>query len=158
MRTIFPDGRPIGELFRTDPAMKIGLILAAAAAGGAIGVILGPLLPNSRHQTVAVGIIIGLLATCAYVRDLRALPGPVALVRFFIWPGVTMAITYFLILAYLLRIIFQSPLPLFADFGVLMAATAGWMTLESLFLGHLKSALAPQPPPLADKAADPVPS
>src|SRR5581483_7354033 len=59
-RTIFPDGRPISELFRAEPGMKIVLIVAAVLAGGAIGLFLGPLLPNSRHQTLAAGIVVGL--------------------------------------------------------------------------------------------------
>ena len=137
-RTIFPDGRPIGELFQTAPVMKVVLILIAAAAAGAIGIFLGPLLPNARHQTLAAGALVGLIATWAYVWHLPSLPGFISLLRFFIWPGLTMAITYFLILAYLLRIILQAQLPLSVDFGLLMAASAGWMTLESLFLGYLK--------------------
>ncbi|NKE69422.1 hypothetical protein [Candidatus Manganitrophus noduliformans] len=146
-RTIFPDGRPIGELFwprtrgghpHTAPASNLLLILLAAVIGGAVGAILGPVLENSLHQTLAVGGVIGLMATLAYTRFLPALPGIVQLVRFFIWPGLTMAATYFLILAYLLRIIFQVPLSPATDLALLTAACAGWMTLESLFLGLLK--------------------
>jgi hypothetical protein len=157
-RTIFPDGRPIGELFQTAPAIKVAFILAAAVAAGAIGLFLGPLLPNSRHQTLAIGILIGLLATSAYVWSLPSLPGPVSLIRFFIWPGLTMAITYFLILAYLLRIILQAQLPLSIDFGILMAVSAGWMTLESLFLGSLKSEMIAPIRAVPEKVVDTVPS
>lgn len=146
-RTIFPDGRPIGELFwprtrgghpQTAPVSNLLLILLAAVIGGAVGALLGPVLENSLHQTLAVGGVIGLMATLAYTRFLPALPGIVQLVRFFIWPGLTMAATYFLILAYLLRIIFQVPLSPATDLAILTAACAGWMTLESLFLGLLK--------------------
>lgn len=146
-RTIFPDGRPIGELFwprtrgghpQTAPLSNLLLILLAAVIGGAVGGLLGPVLENSLHQTLAVGGVIGLMATLAYTRFLPALPGIVQLVRFFIWPGLTMAATYFLILAYLLRIIFQVPLSPATDLAILTAACAGWMTLESLFLGLLK--------------------
>lgn len=152
-RTIFPDGRPLGELFQTGFATKTGLVLAAAAVAGAAGLFLGPLLPNPRHQTIALGLLVGLLATLAYVWSLSSIPGPVPLVRFFLWPGVTMAITYFLILAYLFRIILQAPLSPAADFGLLMAACAGWMTLESLFLGHLKREMA-SPDALQEKMID----
>lgn len=137
-RTIFPDGRPIGDLFQTAPVSNLLLILLAAVIGGAVGALLGPVLENSLHQTLAVGGVIGLMATLAYTRFLPALPGIVQLVRFFIWPGLTMAATYFLILAYLLRIIFQVPLSPATDLALLTAACAGWMTLESLFLGLLK--------------------
>ncbi|MCG3114447.1 MAG: hypothetical protein LLH30_02075 [Candidatus Manganitrophus sp. SA1] len=146
-RTIFPDGRPIGELFwprtrgghpQTAPVSNLLLILLAAVIGGAVGALLGPVLENSLHQTLAVGGVIGLMATLAYTRFLPALPGIVQLVRFFIWPGLTMAATYFLILAYLLRIIFQVPLSPATDLALLTAACAGWMTLEALFLSFLK--------------------
>jgi len=157
-RTIFPDGRPIGALFQETPALKIGLILAAAAAAGVIGAFLGPLLPNPRHQILAVGVLVGLLATLAYVWSLPSFPKPGSLIRYFIWPGLTMAITYFLILAYLFRIILQAQLPPAVDFGILTAACAGWMTLESLFLGHLKREMGSPAAAVSDKIADTVPS
>lgn len=157
-RTIFPDGRALGELFRAEPGMKAGLVLAAAAACGAIGLFLGPLLPNPRHQTAAVGIIAGLFVTAAYLRSLSTFPGVVALARFFLWPGVTMSITYFLILAYLVRIILQLPLSPAADFGLLMAASVGWLTLESLFLGALRKEMLPPLSSVSEKIVDTVPS
>lgn len=157
-RRIFPDGRPIGELFQTAAAVKSALILSSAAAGGAVGAFLGPLLPNSLHQTLAVGAISGLLATMAYAWSLPLLPGPVPLVRFFIWPGLTMGATYFLILAYLLRIIFQVELSPSLDLGLLTAACSGWMTLESLFLGYLKREMVSLSSPVPDKVGETVPS
>ena len=146
-RTIFPDGRPIGELFwprqrggrpQTAPGWNLFVILLAVLIGGVTGALLGPVLKNSLHQTLAVGAVVGLMATAAYAWFLPSLPQLVQLVRFFIWPGLTMACTYFLILAYLLRIIFQAPLSPAADLALLTAACSGWMTLESLFLGFLK--------------------
>lgn len=137
-RTIFPDGRPIGELFQSAPGWNLSVTLLAVTIGGAAGALLGPVLENSLHQTLAVGVVVGLIATLAYSLFLPSLPQIVQLIRFFIWPGLTMAATYFLILAYLLRIIFQVPLSPAADLAVLTAACSGWMTLESLFLGFLK--------------------
>ena len=69
-----------------------------------------------------------------------------------------MAITYFLILAYLLRIIFQVSLSPAADFGILMAASAGWMTLESLFLGYLKKEMVSPVRNASGKIAETFPS
>jgi hypothetical protein len=137
-RTIFPDGRPIGELFQSSPGWNLSLTLMAVLIGGSAGALLGPVLPNSLHQTLAVGVVVGLMATLAYAWFLPSLPQFVQLVRFFIWPGLTMACTYFLILAYLLRMIFQAPLSPAADLAILTAACSGWVTLESLFLGFLK--------------------
>ncbi|MBI3803815.1 MAG: hypothetical protein HY282_08650 [Nitrospirae bacterium] len=137
-RTIFPDGRPIGEFFRTAPGRNLAWIVGATLIGGTAGALLGSLLLNSVHQTLAVGAVVGVMATAAYVWFLPALPRIVPLLRFFIWPGFTMAATYFLILAYLLRIILRLPLSPAVDLAILTAACAGWMTLESLFLGFIK--------------------
>src|SRR5579884_505368 len=152
-RTIFPDGRPIGELFQKAPGWNTIFILSAILIGGAAGAILGPVLKNSLHQTLAVGAVVGLMATLAYVWFLPSLPEMVSLVRFFIWPGLTMACTYFLILAYLLRVIFQVPLSPALDLAILTAACSGWMTLESLFLGFLKREADLSEKPLQGEAA-----
>lgn len=152
-RTIFPDGRPIGELFQKAPGWNTIFILSAILIGGAAGAILGPVLKNSLHQTLAVGAVVGLMATLAYVWFLPSLPEVVSLVRFFIWPGLTMACTYFLILAYLLRVIFQVPLSPALDLAILTAACSGWMTLESLFLGFLKREADLSEKPLQGEAA-----
>lgn len=137
-RTIFPDGQPIGKLFQVAPGMTFLWVLAAAAIGSGAGFFFGPLLPNPLHQTVAVGLVTGTLATFAYLSALPSPPDSVALIRFFAWPGFTMGTTYFLILAYLLRIVFQIRLSPSADLALLTAAASGWMVLESRFLGYLQ--------------------
>ncbi len=135
---IFPDDRSIREMFPVA-AQKIVMLVSTAIIGGALtGLYLGPLLPNPRHQSLAVGIAVGVVATLAYAWAMDVPPSRRALIRYFIWPGFTMAVTYFLILAYLLRIIFQITLSPAADLALLMSVCAGWLTLESLFVAYLQ--------------------
>ena len=135
---IFPDNRAIGEMFPIT-GQRIIILTSTAIIGGAIaGAFLGPILSNPRHQTVVVGIVAGIVGTISYAWALEISPRPLAIIRFFLWPGFTMAVTYFLILAYLLRIIFAIVLPPSLDLALLMAACSGWLTLESLFLAYLQ--------------------
>ncbi|MFQ5950441.1 MAG: hypothetical protein ACE5J1_07130, partial [Nitrospiria bacterium] len=136
--TIFPDGRPITELLPVAPAKIITLMLTVIVGSAVTGAFLGPRLPNPLHQSVAIGAIVGVVVTFAYAWALEEPPRFATLIRFFIWPGFTMAMTYFLILAYLLRIIFLVELSPAVDFALLMAACSGWMTIETLFLGYLQ--------------------
>ncbi len=134
----FPDNRSIWEMFPVAP-QKIILLVSTAILGGAMtGLYLGPILPNPRHQTIAVGLVVGVVATLSYVWALDVPPSRKAILRYFVWPGFTMAVTYFLILAYLLRIIFSITLPPATDLALLMSACAGWLTLESLFVAYLQ--------------------
>ncbi len=135
---IFPDNRALSEMFPVAP-LKILLLVGTALLGGAItGTVLGPLLSNHIHQAVAIGLVVGGVATLSYAWAMEEPLSRKALIRYFIWPGFTMGITYFLILAYLLRIVFDIRLPPATDFGLLMAASAAWLTLESLFVAYLQ--------------------
>lgn len=135
---IFPDHRPLSEMFPVAP-QKILLLVSTALLGGAVtGSVLGPMLPNPMHQALAIGLIVGGVSTLSYAWALDVPPSKKTLIRYFIWPGFTMGITYFLILAYLLRIVFEIKLPPASDFGLLMAISAGWLTLESLFIAYLQ--------------------
>ena len=136
--SIFPDNRSMWEIFPVA-AQKILFLLSTTLIGSALtGFYLGPFLPDPRHQAVAVGIVAGVAATMSYAWALDVPPSRRALLRYFIWPGFTMAVTYFLILAYLLRIVFQIVLPPEADLALLMSACTGWLTLESLFIAYLQ--------------------
>ena len=136
--TIFPDDRPLSEMFPVAP-QKILLLVSTALLGGAItGFVLGPVLLNPIHQALVIGLIVGGVSTLSYAWALDEPPSSRALLRYFIWPGFTMGITYFLILAYLLRIVFEIKLAPASDFGLLMAASAAWLTLGSLFDAYLQ--------------------
>ncbi len=155
---IFPDNRSIKELLPVAPGKIIALLVTVVLGGGMTGAFLGPLLPEPLHQAVAIGIIVGIVTTFSYAWSLEDPPGFRVLVRFFIWPGFTMALTYFLILAYLLRKVFLVNLPPSIDFGLLMAACSGWMTYETLFLGYLQWKKPLAAAAVSDEHVDPVAS
>ncbi|MFQ5579103.1 MAG: hypothetical protein ACE5FZ_00685 [Nitrospiria bacterium] len=135
---IFPDNRSISELFPVAPGKIVALLMTVVIGSGVTGAFLGPFLSDPLHQAVAIGVIVGSVVTFAYGWSLEEPPGFPALIRFFIWPGFTMAMTYFLILAYLLRKVFLINMSPSLDFGLLMAVCSGWMTFETLFLGYLQ--------------------
>ncbi len=137
--SVFPDNRCFSEMFPFTIKKSILVFVAALSGGGLIGYFLGPLLPNPQHQALAVGFIIGAMATLSYAWTTENTLPRRALIKYFIWPGFTMSITYFLILAYLLRIIFQIELSPEIDFALLMSASAAWLALESVFMAYLKS-------------------
>ncbi len=134
----FPDNRSMIEMFSEVPQKILFPTLLASMGGGLIGFYLGPRLPNPLHQSLAVGVVAGVVATLFYALTLETRPHPKQVIRYFIWPGFTIGLTYFLILAYLLRIIFQVTLSPSADLALLLSACAGWLTLESLFIAFLQ--------------------
>jgi len=135
---IFPDDRALAEVWPAIGKKRLLLLSGAVIGGGAMGAFLGPILISPRHQTLVVGLVAGLVATLSYAGMLKSPLRLLALIRYLLWPGFTMGVTYFLILAYLLRIILTIELSPELDMAFLMAASCGWLTLESLFLGHLQ--------------------
>jgi len=144
----FPDNRRLSEMFPVS-GQKLMLLLSSALIGGAlIGSFLGPLLPKPQHQVLVAGLIIGGLTTFSYAWTMETASTARSLIKYFIWPGFTMSVTYFLILAYLLRIIFQVELTPAVDFALLMSASAVWLTLESVFMAYLQREQSPLIAPL----------
>ncbi len=145
---IFPDNRRLSEMFPVS-GQKLMLLLSSALIGGVvIGSFLGPLLVKPQHQVLVAGLIIGGLTTFSYAWTMKTAPTIRALIKYFIWPGFTMSVTYFLILAYLLRIIFQLKLSPAVDFAILLSASAAWLTLESVFMAYLQQGKTPLIAPL----------
>lgn len=149
---IFPDDRPIREMFSVTPLKIVLAVFTAMIGSGLIGLVLGPFLPNPLHQSLAVGLVVGLVSTLSYGLALETPAMPRALIRYFIWPGFTMAVSYFLILAYLLRIIFQVTLPLSVDLALLMGFCAAWLCLESLFIAYIQWEGQVSPPVISNEA------
>jgi hypothetical protein len=145
---VFPDNRRLSEVFPVA-GQKIVLLLSSTVIGcGMLGSFLGPLLGKSQHQVLAAGLVIGGLSTFSYAWTMETAPSIRSLIQYFIWPGFTMSVTYFLILAYLLRIIFQVELSPAVDFAVLMSASAAWLTLESVYMAYLKGSQEIQSAPV----------
>ncbi len=139
VRTIFPDGRSLSELFAKAATSKLLWLPCSILVGGILGEMIGGQLHHPVYQTLSVGLVGGLLSTTAYAGTLAIPLHRSAWVRFFIWPGFTMACTYFFILGYLLRFVLQVELPGRIDLALLMAACSLWGSLDAIFLAHLKN-------------------
>jgi hypothetical protein len=134
--SVFPDGQPFGTFFIAAFFKNLLVTLLSFSIAGGIGFLLGSTLENTIYQTVASGLVGGGVATLVGV---SLTSGTLSRLRFFIWPGFIMAATYFLILAYLLRILFQIRLSLPVDLAILMALSTAWLSLEIRFLGYLNN-------------------
>jgi hypothetical protein len=145
----FPDGAAlralVGErLIRMSPWLLSGLL--TGAAGGALGAV-----ASSHHhiavlvQLAAVTVLGGALALCAYFAGSRpdgswlqgiAQTPAHELLKYWWWPGLAFASTYYLVAAgfvlFLLRQPGMTPLPAIASGG----GVAGLMALYGYYLGH----------------------
>lgn len=142
-RTIFPDGRAFSEVFQVAARSRFFLIGGAIVSGAAIGWAMGAYFIHPIAQSLWVGFVGGLISILAFSSTCDVSPNGRAWVRFFLWPGFTMACTYFFILGYLLRFVFQIPLPVSLDRALLMAACCGLCSCDAVFIGHLKNSFPP---------------
>ena len=140
--SVFPDGLSFWAWMKEHSGEISFFGAMALAGGGLLGAAWAPFVQNPKYQTCLAGLSVGILSTAAYVKGLRAFPPLLSALRFFAWPGFTMACTYFLIFAYLLRVVFGVRLPPVADQTLLIALVALLMVIDGLFLGHLKGELS----------------
>jgi len=141
-RKIFPDNRSMRELFRSSPIATTFSVIQAVGIAAVAGYFFGAFDSNPLHQALWVGLISGITATRAYC---AMLPPPKpwrGTLRFFIWPGAVMGISYFVMLAYPVKKIFQVSFSPQMDMAVLSALCCGWLALASRFLGYLKTTSA----------------
>ncbi len=135
--SIFPDGQPFVPFLISNCNTNFLVTLLSASVAGGIGFLVGLVLENTIYQTLVAGLVGGGIVTSAGISLISAEASIWSRVRFFIWPGFIMAATYFLILAYLLRILFQIDVSLPVDLAILMTLSTVWLTLEVRFLGYL---------------------
>lgn len=143
----FPDGAALRALFHEQPGR---LLLAFLSAGAvcALFVGVGSLSEIGRTelvQLVVTTVIAGSLTLIAYLegerrtRDWRTrlvLSGVTELFRFWWWPGLAFAATYYLVLAGAMRYVFQ-----IGSIGVagqvgMAGLVAGVMTIYGYYLGY----------------------
>ncbi|MBI3598674.1 MAG: hypothetical protein HY201_04420 [Nitrospirae bacterium] len=130
---IFPDGASILPYLKSAPLACILLFISVSCG---VGFFLGPTLENPIHQILLAGIVVGVMTTIAYARATCA-SSPKLLARFFIWPGFTMAVTYFLGLLYIFRMMLETTLPPSVELALLMVISSAWLILEVQFVGYL---------------------
>jgi hypothetical protein len=135
---IFPDGQSIVAFLKSDPISHFLWLVLFASLGGLMGFFGGVIFDGPIAQTLFAGTVIGMLTTLSYKQTV-----PLTAIReqfrFFLWPGFTMAVTYFLTLLYLYRIMLKIEISPAFDLAMVMAICSGWLTLETRFVGHLKS-------------------
>jgi hypothetical protein len=156
--SIFPDNRSIIDFLKAEPMAAVRPGITAGAIGALLGAGWAPWVPKPLYQTLLIGALAGLLSTLVYFRSLGTFPAVGYLIRFFIWPAFTMACTYFLIFAYLLRIIFAVQLSPFIDQALLTGGVSLLMAVYGAFLGYLKkdaTARRPDPSILGRNASRP---
>jgi hypothetical protein len=147
----FPDGTALRMLIREQPGTLAGWTLLAAAGGAVTAGCLASLWSiwnmgrPDLAQFVLVSLGAGSLAVWAYLKGeqrsgpWRAVLGSVGwpeLFRFWWWPGLAFAATYYLVLAgtavYLLRLEGMNA----GGHGLIAGVVAGLMTLYSYYLGY----------------------
>ncbi len=138
----FPDGRPMLPFLKADPIGYAQVMIASLLISGGIGFLLGPILVQPITQAIAVGLIGGVISTAVYLQAISDRLSFRLVFRFFLWPGFTMAVTYFLILAYLLRKIFEVQLDPAYDLALLMAVSSAWLTIQVRFLRYLRNPIS----------------
>ena len=144
----FPNGVALRRLLGTHATMLSPWIVAGLMAG-AVGASLGTLVESQQGaafvQLSAVTIIGGALALCAYFGGLRPQSSwvnglcetkPGELLKYWWWPGLAFASTYYLVVAGAVIFLLRQPgIPtIYALFGG--AAVAGLMALYGYYLGY----------------------
>ncbi|MEK7748189.1 MAG: hypothetical protein AAB300_03855 [Nitrospirota bacterium] len=145
---IFPDGKSICVFLKSDLLSHMMVIASCVCLIWPIGFIGGIYIEKMIGQIIFMGIIVGALVTFCYARLIAKTAAETAaetasrsLIRFFLWPGVTMAITYFIGLLYIYREMLKIQISPAADLAILMAICVAWLILETQFIGQLKRQL-----------------
>jgi hypothetical protein len=135
--TVFPDGKSIYPFLTSAWANNLMQTFFSFGVAYGVGFPLGMVLTNPIYQTLMAGLVGGGMATFVGMQNRVWNSSLISCIRFFIWPGFTMAATYFLILAYLSRILLQTRISPSADLALLIGISCAWLTIEIRFLNTL---------------------
>jgi hypothetical protein len=144
----FPDGKALWGLVtgRADlwTAPVIGATLAVGLAYGGLATIV-PWVRTDLGQLATIGVLVGGAGTLAFVWGLQPSTGIreglaryswKELLRFFLWPGLTFAWTYYLVLIGVTSFLLEVPHPPVWWRVLLTAGVGGLMTLNCFYLGR----------------------
>lgn len=143
----FPDGSPLRALFREQPGRLLTWLTLAALMGvlGALALApLGELGRTALLQLVVSTLVAGSLAVWAYLAGAQHLGswhgliqsvGWLELFRFWWWPGLAFAATYYLVVVGALEFLLRQELTLTA-YGITAGLVAGMMALYCYYLGY----------------------
>lgn len=138
--TTFPDGKLILPYLKSLPQKSLLIVAGFVCISYGIGYFLGPYIKSPASQTVLTGVVTGIMATMIYARTTGVFTLK-SLSQFFLWPGFTMAVSYFFGLAYIFKMILKVPLTPSAELAFLMAISSAWLILEVQFVSYLKTCM-----------------
>ena len=133
----FPDGESILPYLKSIPLNTLLMGTVFICIGGGIGFFLGSYFDKPTHQTLLTGVVAGIMGTIVYRPSSLKMRA-----QFFLWPAFTMAVTYFLALAYISKMILKIPLTPPVELAILMALSSTWLILELQFVWCLKWKMA----------------
>ncbi len=133
----FPDGKPILPYLKSASPTALLTIAIFSCVSYGIGFFLSPYFNLPKTQALLVGVVTGIMATIIYARSADCFSFKL-LAQFFLWPGFTMAVTYFLGLCYIFKIVLKLPITPPTELALLMAISSAWLILEARFIGYLK--------------------
>lgn len=144
----FPDGAAFRTLWREATgrlllwALPIALVVAAVSSSLTL---LGDIGRWPVVQLISVSLVAGALAVWAYLAGEQragiwyALPGTISqieFVRFWCWPGLTFAATYYLVALGIWNYVVRAELPAVILHAAMAAIVAGMMALYCYYLGY----------------------
>ena len=158
----FPNGVPLRAMLRDHRAqagswITVGLLLGAVAAS--LGLVAGSHQAEALIQVAAVTLLGGGIALCAYLSGLRpSTPwsetlrrtAPAELLKYWWWPGMAFASTYYLVV--LGALLFMLRQPGVSSGGAVAggAVVAAMMGLYGYYLGHRRQVEDAQAPQLTE--------
>lgn len=147
----FPDGAALRELFLTSPSTLTRWIVVGIITCGTVAALFFAWSPPALRligQVLAVTAVAGAIALLAYFGGRKQGGGWVSdvmattwgeLLKFWWWPGLAFAATYYLVLVGALLYPFQQPIPS-AQLLIISAGLVGaLMALYGYYLGHRRA-------------------
>lgn len=157
----FPDGLALRELVRARsarlaPWIAVGLAVGSLGTLSGIGFADGQI--SALAQLLSVTIVGGALALCAYFGGLHPLTSwkeslrrtaPAELLKYWWWPGMAFASTYYLVVMGALLFVWRQPGISRGQAAVGGALVTGMMALYGYYLGHRRQEEDAQAPQLS---------
>jgi hypothetical protein len=157
----FPDGAPLRMLLR-QRASQLGPWVAAGLAVGGVAALPGVFVAHEQlsavTQLLTVTLFGSALGLCAYFGGLRPSASwietfrrtaPAELLKYWWWPGMVFASTYYLVVMGLLLFVWRQPAIAMGPAIVGCAAVSAVMGLYGYYLGHRRQVEDEQGPQLS---------
>jgi len=158
----FPDGTQFRALLQSHAA-RLAQWIAVGFGGGALATLPGAVIADVQAsvlvQLLVVTLVGGGLALCAYFNGLHSSTAwvemlrrtaPMELLKYWWWPGMAFASTYYLVAMGVWLFILRQPSVAIGPAVIMGAAVTGMMGLYGYYLGHRRRVEDEQAPQLSD--------